>query len=114
MKRIVILGAGTAGTMMANRLARTLPEGWQVVVLDRDDRHVYQPGLLFVPFGAYREGELVRPRAQLVDRRVVFRLADIDRVAAGEKRIVLRGGESIPYDFVVLATGSRILPESTP
>ena len=61
MKRIVILGAGTAGTMMANRLVRLLPDGWQVVLLDRDDTHVYQPGLLFLPFGAYREAELVRP-----------------------------------------------------
>ena len=114
MKRIVILGAGTAGTMMANRLVRLLPDGWQVVLLDRDDTHVYQPGLLFLPFGAYREAELVRPRTQLVDRRVVLRLADIDRVAPAEKRVVLGDGESISYDFLILATGSRILPEATP
>ncbi len=114
MKRIVILGAGTAGTMMANRLVRLLPDGWQVVLLDRDDTHVYQPGLLFLPFGAYREAELVRPRTQLVDRRVVLRLADIDRVAPEERRVVLGDGESISYDFLILATGSRILPEATP
>ena len=114
MKRIVILGAGTAGTMMANRLARVLPDGWQIVLLDRDDVHLYQPGLLFLPFGAYREGELVRPRGQLVDRRVQLRLADIDRVAPAEKRVILRGGEAIVYDLLVLATGSRILPEATP
>jgi sulfide:quinone oxidoreductase len=114
MKRIVILGAGTAGTMMANRLARTLPGGWDVVLVDRDDTHVYQPGLLFLPFGAYRETELVRPRTQLVDPRVQLRLGAIDRVASDEKRVVLGGGESIPYDFLVLATGSRTLPEATP
>ncbi len=114
MKRIVILGAGTAGTMMANRLVRVLPAGWQVVLLDRDDTHLYQPGLLFLPFGAYREAELVRPRTQLVDRRVVLRLADIDRVAPEHKHVALKGGETIDYDFLVLATGSRILPEATP
>ena len=114
MKRIAILGAGTAGTMMANRLVRVLPDDWQVLLLDRDDTHVYQPGLLFLPFGAYREAELTRPRTRLVDKRVVLRLGDIDRVAADEKRIVLRGGESIAYDFLVLATGSRIRPEATP
>ena len=114
MKRIAILGAGTAGTMMANRLVRALPADWQVLLLDRDDAHVYQPGLLFLPFGAYRESELVKPRTQLVDRRVVLRLAELDRVAADEQRIVLRGGEAIPYDFLVIATGSRILPETTP
>ncbi len=113
MKRIAILGAGTAGTMMANRLARTLPGDWQILLLDRDDEHVYQPGLLFLPFGAYREEELVKPRTQLVDRRVSLRLTGIDRVAVDEKRVVLASGESVAYDFLVLATGSRILPEST-
>ena len=69
MQRILILGAGTAGTMMANRLARILPAGWQVVLLDRDDVHVYQPGLLFLPFGAYREGEILKQRKALIDLR---------------------------------------------
>jgi sulfide:quinone oxidoreductase len=114
MKRILVLGAGTAGTMMANRLARVLPDGWQVTLLDRDDVHLYQPGLLFVPFGGYREEELVKPRTQLVDPRVDFRITRIDRVAPDERRVVLADGESLSYDFLVLATGSRILPEATP
>jgi sulfide:quinone oxidoreductase len=114
MKRIVILGAGTAGTMMANRLVRALPDGWQVVLLDRDDAHLYQPGLLLLPFGAYREAELVRPRRTLVDPRVVVRLGAIERVDPASRHVVLRDRETIPYDFLVLATGSRIRPEATP
>jgi len=114
MKRIVILGAGTAGTLMANRLARILSSGWQIVLVDRDDVHLYQPGLLFLPFGAYRDDELTRPRTRLVDPRVVLRLVDVDRVAPDQKRVLLHGGEAIAYDFLVLATGSRILPEAMP
>jgi len=114
MKRIVILGAGTAGTMMANRLAHTLPGDWQVVLLDRDDVHLYQPGLLFLPFGQYRDDELTKPRSRLVDPRVSLRLGEIDRVVPDEKRVVMAGGESIPYDFLLLATGSRILPDQVP
>jgi sulfide:quinone oxidoreductase len=83
MKRIVILGGGTGGTMMAQKLVRALPEdAWKITVIDRDDLHVYQPGLLFVPFGAYRESEIVKPRSRLFD-----------------------------YDVLVIATGSRIAPE---
>ncbi|HEU0034337.1 MAG TPA: FAD/NAD(P)-binding oxidoreductase [Kofleriaceae bacterium] len=113
MKRIVIVGAGTAGTMMANRLARVLPESWQIVLLDRDDSHVYQPGLLFLPFGSYRESELVRPRTQLVDRRVTFRLGEIERILPDERRVLV-DDESIAYDYLVLATGSQIRPDATP
>ncbi len=114
MKRVLILGAGTAGTMMANRLVRVLPAGWQVMLLDRDDQHVYQPGLLFLPFGQYRDDELVRTRTSLVDGRVHLRMAEIDRIAPDRHLVALVGGEVIRYDFLVVATGSRILPGATP
>jgi len=114
MKRIVILGAGTAGTAMANRLVRVLPESWQVVLLDRDDIHVYQPGLLLLPFGVYRNDELTRPRTRTVDPRVDLRLTGIDRVDPEGRRVVFTNGESIGYDFLILATGSQILPETMP
>ncbi len=114
MKRIVILGAGTAGTAMANRLVRLLPDPWQVMLLDRDDVHVYQPGLLLLPFGMYRDDELTRPRTRTVDPRIDLRLTGIDRVDSQAKRVVLANGESIEYEFLILATGSQILPESMP
>ena len=114
MKRIVILGAGTAGTAMANRLVRLLPDPWQVILLDRDDVHVYQPGLLLLPFGMYRDDELTRPRTRTVDPRIDLRLTGIDRVDPEARRVVLANGESIEYEFLILATGSQILPESMP
>ncbi len=113
MKRIVILGAGTGGTMMANRLVRALGEDWRVTVIDRDDVHVYQPGLLFLPFGTYRREETTRPRRGLLDPRVELRLAEIDRVAPDEKTVTLVGGERLTYEVLIVATGSRVLPDET-
>jgi sulfide:quinone oxidoreductase len=113
MKRIVILGAGTAGTMMANKLVRTLPTGWHVMVIDRDDVHVYQPGLLFVPFGDYRPDEIVKRRAPTLDRRVELRLGALDRVAPTENKVLFATGEALAYDLLIVATGSRIVPEQT-
>jgi len=114
MKNLVILGAGTAGTAMANRLVRVLPPGWRVTLLDRDDVHLYQPGLLLLPFGVYRADELTRPRTRTVDPRITLRLSGIERIEPDAQRIVLGDGEHVRYDLLVLATGSRILPDGTP
>ncbi len=115
MKHILILGAGTGGTMMANKLVRALSgDGWRVTVVDRDEVHVYQPGLLFLPFGSYRPEEVVKPRRPLLDPAVALRLGEIDRIAPDENAVYLRGGETLPYDILVVATGSRIVPEATP
>ncbi len=114
MKRVVILGAGTGGTMMANKLARALPDdAWKVTLVDRDDVHIYQPGLLFLPFGAYDKADLVKRRTHLVDRHVELRLGEIDRVAPDQNTIHFKRGDKIAYDVLIVATGSRILPEQT-
>lgn len=114
MKRILILGAGTGGTMMANKLVRALGgDGWRVTVVDRGETHVYQPGLLFVPFGQYRPEEIVKPHNRLLDPAVELRLGEIDRIAPDERVVYLTGGEKLPYEVLIVATGSRIVPEST-
>jgi sulfide:quinone oxidoreductase len=114
MKRVVILGAGTGGTAMANRLVRTLSAGWEVFVIDRDDVHLYQPGLLLLPFDSYREDELTKPRARTLDPRVTLRLTGIDRVDVAARLVVLTDGEVVGYDHLIIATGSRTLPEALP
>lgn len=114
MKRILILGGGTAGTMMAAKLVRTLPmDDWEVVVIDQDDRHVYQPGLLFVPFGRYTLREIVKPRSRALPPRARLVLGTIDRIVPDENRVTLASGDSLGYDFLIIATGSRISPADT-
>ncbi len=118
MKRIVILGAGTAGTIMANRLSRLyrrqLRSGQVLItVVDQDDRHVYQPGLLFVPFGTYRAGDIVKPRHKSLPRDVWYVREAIDRVAPEENTVYLADGSAIDYDVLIVATGSRIVPQET-
>lgn len=114
MKELLILGAGTAGTMMANKLRRALPDAeWHITVVDRDDQHIYQPGLLFVPFGAYRADEIVRPRTTLFDPGIRLVLSGIARLDAAARKVWLVGGELLTYDFLIVATGTRVLPEAT-
>jgi sulfide:quinone oxidoreductase len=113
-KQIVILGGGTGGTMTANRLRRTFDtDEAEIHVVDRDNRHVYQPGLLFVPFGLASLDEIARPRARQLRRGVVFHEAEVAWVELDHDEVVLLDGEVLPYDVLVVASGTRLQPEET-
>jgi sulfide:quinone oxidoreductase len=112
-RRIVVLGAGTGGTMTANRLRRTGGDDLEITVVDQDDRHVYQPGLLFVPFGLADPDDLVRPRHRQLHDGIAFRQSPIDAVDLPGNRVTLGDGSVLPYDVLVVATGVRLLPDET-
>jgi sulfide:quinone oxidoreductase len=109
-----VLGGGTGGTLAANRLHRLLDAGSaEIVVVDGDDAHLYQPGLLFVPFGLARPASLTRPRRDQLRPGVSFRRAAVDRVDLEADRVWLSDGTSLAYDVLVVATGARLVPEET-
>lgn len=114
-KKLLILGAGTSGTIMANQLRRRLGRGvWDIIVLDRHDHHLYQPGLLFLPFGIYKESQILRPTANFIPRGVVFKKEEIATILPVENRVECKSGNSYTFDIMILATGCRIAPEETP
>ncbi|HTR90741.1 MAG TPA: FAD/NAD(P)-binding oxidoreductase [Trebonia sp.] len=113
-KTIVVLGGGTGGTLIANRLRRMLGRSAvSIVVIDADDEHVYQPGLLFVPFGKAEPASLTRPRHRQFRSGITFRQAAVDRVDLDANEVQLAGGERVGYDVLVIATGARLVPEET-
>jgi len=114
-KQIVILGGGTGGTMIANRLRKRLASSEaDIHVVDRDNRHVYQPGLLFVPFGLADPDEIVRPRKRQLHRGIEFHEDEVESVVLERDRVLLAGGHELSYDVLVVASGARLLPEETP
>jgi sulfide:quinone oxidoreductase len=113
-KRIVILGAGTGGTMTANRLRRRFDaDDAEIHIVDRDDRHVYQPGLLFVPFGLAGLDEIMRPRRRQLRSGIVFHEHEVESVALERNEVRLDDGTVLPYDVLVVATGVRLQPDET-
>ncbi|WP_329000977.1 NAD(P)/FAD-dependent oxidoreductase [Kribbella sp. NBC_00709] len=113
MRRLVILGGGTAGTIVANKLRRRLAlEDWQITVIDRDREHLYQPGLLFVPFGG-RE-DLRKQRRQLLRNGIQFLIGEVGAVDPEQKSVRLTDGDVVSYDYLVVATGTSSRPDQTP
>ena len=115
MKQLVILGAGTAGTMVANKLRRRLDEKeWAITIIDQDNAHHYQPGYLFMPFGTYKPAQIVKPRKQFIPKGVEFKIGEIDRVIPAQNHVLLANGTQLPYDQLVIATGTTPRPDQTP
>ncbi|NTU53585.1 MAG: NAD(P)/FAD-dependent oxidoreductase [Chlorobiaceae bacterium] len=109
-KKIVVLGAGTAGTIVSNNLRRHLPPEWEITVIDRDDQHLYQPGLLFVPFGIQKSATLVKSRKKYITPGINFVLDEITQIDP-EKKEVKTKNHRFSYDFLIISTGCRIAPE---
>lgn len=115
MRHLLILGGGTAGTMVANKLRRRLGrDDWRITVVDRDDEHHYQPGYLFVPFGEHDRSDLVRSRHHFIHDGVELVLGEIDRVSAEGQVVHLSDGRALSYDYLVIATGTTPRPDQTP
>ena len=114
-KRLLVLGAGTAGTMIVNKLRRRLKSGeWSITVVDSDDVHPYQPGFLFLPFGIYTPDQINRSRHAFLPDGVDFVIAEVDRVDAAASSVTLTDGRSLAYDYLVIASGTTPRPEATP
>lgn len=113
-RRIVILGGGTGGTLLANRLHRHFrlhrADGHdvEIVVVDRDDHHLYQPALLFVPFGLTHDQDIVRPRREQLLHEIDFIESGIERVDLTTDIVHLENGLELGYDVLVVATGASL------
>jgi len=117
MKRILILGGGVGGTLTANlvvkKLRRQLKAGEvTITVVDATGHHTYQPGFMYIAMGGERADRLQRPERGLLDSRVALVIGEVEKVDEPTQTVHLKDGERLAYDYLVLATGSRIVPEA--
>jgi sulfide:quinone oxidoreductase len=118
-KKVLIVGGGLAGTIVANGLCRQLRDELSagsvaITMLGATDKHMYQPGLLYVPFGKVREADLFRDQRKVLDRRVSFVVDPAKKIDVEKNAITTESGKTFGYDFLVIATGSRIRPDNIP
>ena len=119
MQRILVLGGGVGGTLAANLLARKLKRRIDagdvaLTLVDEGGEHVYQPGFMYIAMGGERADRLHRPERSLLDRRIQLVISRATRIDAASRRVELETGEPLAYDHLVIATGSRIVPEEIP
>jgi sulfide:quinone oxidoreductase len=99
---------------MANKLAPALsPSEWQITLIDPSDKHYYQPGFLFIPFGIYTRDDVIKPSRDFYPTGVEVITVEVEEIQAAESRIKLADGRMIGYDYLIVATGARVHPEET-
>ena len=115
MKRLLVIGAGTAGTMVVNRLRRILDtDEWKITIVDPAETHYYQPGFLFIPFGMYTKNDVMKPKRDFIPAGVDVIKAAADVIEPDKNQVKLVDGTTLHYDVLVVATGTDIHPEETP
>jgi sulfide:quinone oxidoreductase len=116
MKKLVVLGAGTAGTMIVNKLSHHLdPAEWKITIVDQDETHYYQPGFLFIPFGIYGENDVVKPKRDFIPPGVEMIVSEIELIEPEHKRVRLaKDNRYLTYDYLIIATGTQPRPDETP
>ncbi len=111
MRNLVILGAGTAGTMMANHLRPKLKKkDWNITIIDQYKTHYYQPGFLFLPFDIYSEEQVKKVGKKFIPKGVKYVQKKIEQIFPKENKVELED-ETLNYDILIIATGSKIAPE---
>ena len=111
MKNLVILGAGTAGTMMVNHLNRKLSsKEWKITIIDKHKTHYYQPGFLFIPFDTYKEKDVIKQKSQFIPKNVNYIETGIEIIDHEKNKVKLDNGQEIPFDILIIATGAKIVP----
>jgi len=111
MRKILILGSGAGGTIVANMLRKELLESeWEITIIDRLEQHHYQAGYLFIPFGVYSEHDVIKPKKEFIPKGVNFVLDNVIKINPEERRVETETGGQYNYDWLVIATGCDIAP----
>jgi sulfide:quinone oxidoreductase len=119
MKKILIVGGGMGGTILANNLARRLrseidKNEVKLTMLSASDQHMYQPGLLYVAFGRMMPEELYRDQASLLEPGINFHVDPVTSFDLDGNSVQTASGKTYDYDYVVVATGSQAKPDNIP
>ena len=117
--RILIVGGGMGGTILANNLARRLKSEMKsgkvrITLLSASDKHVYLPGLLYVAVGRMTPDELYRDQASLLEPGIEFRVDPVEQFTLDKNQVKTKSGAVVDYDVLAIATGSRMWPEAIP
>jgi sulfide:quinone oxidoreductase len=112
-KTVVVLGAGVGGIVAANALRQRLGAEHRVVVVDKRGEHVFAPSLLWVMVGQRRPGQITKDVRRMLRPGVELVLAEVEELQPDRSR-VRAGGQELAYDYLIVALGADLAPQTLP
>ncbi len=115
LPRVVVIGGGVTGTRTANLLVQMVQGQAVVQLITASPFHVYSPGLLHVPFEDVQQIDTVRLEAELLRPELaVAAETPATRIDRSGRTVTIAGGHRLPFDYLVLATGTEPDAERVP
>src|SRR5262245_56160694 len=106
-KQIIVLGSSFAGLTAAIELKHRVGDRHDVTVISKSDQFLFVPSLIWIPFGMQAVDDITFPvRPRLEEAGVRFRHDEVTRLDLGARVVTTRNGDE-PYDYLVIATGSK-------
>jgi len=110
---VLILGGGVGGLVAANELRKALPKEHRIVLVEREASFVFAPSFLWLMTGGRTAGQISRPLARLEKKGIELVRGEIERIDA-DKREAVVNGRALAADFLVIALGAELAPETVP
>src|SRR3990167_6531487 len=111
MKQILILGGGIGGLVAANKLRKKLGKEHKIMLIDKNDKHIYAPSFLWVIEGKRNAEKIQKPLEFLKRRGISFVNEKVVKIET-EKKIVRTNKNKFNYDYLIISLGTELVPEN--
>lgn len=104
--RIVIVGGGSGALMVLARLRRALAHP-DITIIAPNEKHVYQPGQVFVAAGEYEPDDIIFDNTGYIGEDVMWIKDEVATFDPDNNKLMTKGGKEVEYDYLVVATGMQ-------
>lgn len=112
-KTILVLGGGVGGLVAANELRQRLGNEHQVILVDKDAKHIFWPSLLWLQVGLRAPADFVRDLTLLERKGIQVVRGQVQKIDPAQKSVQVDGKE-LKADFLVVSLGAQLAPELIP
>ncbi|WP_337859933.1 FAD/NAD(P)-binding oxidoreductase [Ferroplasma sp.] len=111
---IVIIGDANAGIITANKLRMHTRKDVEITIIGDSEKTYFKPEGVLIPFKGVDYRDTIKPTDFLINYGIKRIKARAEKIDPENRSVLLNNGNNLSYDYLVIATGNRLVPESIP